>query len=264
MSVNSTTLDCGMFTLEDVSSCRPYQYPPHEHERAHMVVLLEGALVEGSDDDPRILPADELHFRPRGFSHDVRIACAPFHALVVEFKVEASSLLCSLLRVTSSEFRLPNTILGDLPHRLCQEMPRRDAPSPYVIEALLVETVAAAARAFPPQETEAVEPWLDRALTFIESRLSAHLSVDEVAAAAGVAPSTLNASFQRQKGLAVGAYIRQRRLACAASQLLQSSRSINDIALAHGFADQAHFSRRFREAFAMTPREYRRNFRGQL
>ncbi len=37
----------------------------------------------------------------------------------------------------------------------------------------------------------------------------------------------------------------------------QSHRTISEIAYAWGFADQSHFARRFREAFGMTPRDYR-------
>jgi AraC-like DNA-binding protein len=41
-----------------------------------------------------------------------------------------------------------------------------------------------------------------------------------------------------------------------------ASRTLTDIALELGFSSPAHFSTLFREAFEMTPSEYRRNFLG--
>jgi transcriptional regulator GlxA family with amidase domain len=39
-----------------------------------------------------------------------------------------------------------------------------------------------------------------------------------------------------------------------------SSKSVAEVAAATGFYDQSHFTKRFRSATGMTPRQYRRRF----
>jgi AraC family transcriptional regulator len=46
----------------------------------------------------------------------------------------------------------------------------------------------------------------------------------------------------------------------ASRQLVATKRSLADIALAAGFADQAHFSRVFKERTGMTPAKFRAAF----
>jgi AraC-like DNA-binding protein len=64
-----------------------------------------------------------------------------------------------------------------------------------------------------------------------------------------------------ESGDCVAAYIRRRRLErckAALADPLQRSRSISDLAFAWGFNDASHFGRLFREAFGLTPRDFRR------
>ncbi len=56
-------------------------------------------------------------------------------------------------------------------------------------------------------------------------------------------------------------FIRERRLERCREELSNprlANRSIGEIAYAAGFADLAHFSRRFREAYGLSPSDYRR------
>ena len=58
--------------------------------------------------------------------------------------------------------------------------------------------------------------------------------------------------------MSVGEWVRIRRLEYAREALLDGRRSISDVALAAGFADQSHLTRLFRGHFGVTPAEYRR------
>ena len=51
-------------------------------------------------------------------------------------------------------------------------------------------------------------------------------------------------------------YLLMRRLDFAREQLHQG-RSLTDVAVESGFADQAHFTRAFRSTFGLTPAHYR-------
>jgi AraC-like DNA-binding protein len=81
----------------------------------------------------------------------------------------------------------------------------------------------------------------------------------KVAAASGVSLRRLQDLF-RKFGDSVAASIWQQRLEKAAERLsdpVNRHISLSEVAFRCGFADQAHFSRRFRDQFGVSPREYR-------
>jgi AraC-like DNA-binding protein len=64
--------------------------------------------------------------------------------------------------------------------------------------------------------------------------------------------------FRDRLHTSVGGYVRMLRLQWAAHRIIETDDSIADIALEGGFADQSHFTRRFREHTGLTPGQYRR------
>ena len=54
-----------------------------------------------------------------------------------------------------------------------------------------------------------------------------------------------------------GEFVRRLRFEKARELLMSTSRPISEIALACGFTDQSHFSRRFRGEFGVTPNSFR-------
>lgn len=101
---------------------------------------------------------------------------------------------------------------------------------------------------------------LRRVKAEIEKRLcNPNLTPSLAAAAGGVSVRYANALLAEQ-GSSLERYIQQRRLEHCRHALedpLQSHRMISEIAFAWGFSDHSHFTRRFRDAFGMTPRECR-------
>jgi AraC family transcriptional regulator len=78
-----------------------------------------------------------------------------------------------------------------------------------------------------------------------------------------VHPSHLARSFRESHGCTVGEYVRQLRVARAAELLKSTSASILEIALATGFADQAHLSTVFRKWMGTSPGRYRKLLHGE-
>jgi AraC-like DNA-binding protein len=98
-------------------------------------------------------------------------------------------------------------------------------------------------------------------LGFIDRRLSDHrLCLGDIAAAHHISLRLLHKLFEEQ-GTSAGRWIRERRLERCRRDLLDPALSdlpASAIALGWGFADAAHFSRVFREAYGHPPGEYRR------
>ena len=62
--------------------------------------------------------------------------------------------------------------------------------------------------------------------------------------------------FKDLTGVTAHAYVMNKRL-IRACELLQKGESITDVYLATGFGDYSVFLRNFKNAFGMSPREYR-------
>lgn len=75
---------------------------------------------------------------------------------------------------------------------------------------------------------------------------------------AEVAPTTFRRLFKAATGKTVSEFIRQVRLTTAARILLVSNDPVGSIALQVGFEDPNHFIRVFKQAFGLTPNQYRK------
>jgi len=92
---------------------------------------------------------------------------------------------------------------------------------------------------------------------YIDVHLEKDLSVEELASHLGISPSYFARSFRSSVGLAPHAYVMRRRLLRAQELLANTDLPLIDIALATGFADQSHFSRRFHQMTGVPPRAFR-------
>jgi AraC family transcriptional regulator, positive regulator of tynA and feaB len=101
---------------------------------------------------------------------------------------------------------------------------------------------------------------VQRAKSYISANFSdPRIGPAEVASAAGVSLRQLQMLF-RENGDNIAAWIWQRRLEMASRRLSDpgcSHLSLGELAFECGFSDQAHFSRRFRNHFGLSPRDYR-------
>lgn len=95
----------------------------------------------------------------------------------------------------------------------------------------------------------------------VEARLAdPALDAEAVAVAAGVSVRYANAVLA-QEGTSITRLIQARRLTRCRRALddpLQGHRTISEIAYGWGFSDMTHFGRRFKAAFGLSPRDYRR------
>lgn len=98
-------------------------------------------------------------------------------------------------------------------------------------------------------------------LNAIGRALTGAASVEEMGAATGMRPRTLQRWFARNVGLAPRRYLRLLRFQKAFEQMAGTA-SLADHAAAQGFADQSHMARAFREMAGVPPGKARRSARG--
>jgi AraC family transcriptional regulator len=96
-----------------------------------------------------------------------------------------------------------------------------------------------------------------RALWFIESHLAEPLTLDEIAATAGVSRFHMVRAFVAATGLPVMRYVRARRLTEAACALANGAPDILKLALEADYGSHEAFTRAFRDHFGITPEAVR-------
>lgn len=121
-----------------------------------------------------------------------------------------------------------------------------------VLTLLLGRHGEAPAPAAPPRDPGKVR----RAEAAMREGLDRPLGLDELAARCGCTASHLIRLFRRERGMTPHAYLMELRL-LRAQGLLAGGADIADAALASGFSDQSHLTRRFAARFGLTPGLYR-------
>ncbi|HDZ8914352.1 TPA: AraC family transcriptional regulator [Aeromonas hydrophila] len=101
----------------------------------------------------------------------------------------------------------------------------------------------------PPQH-------LQRAAELMQDDCSSPLTLAQLSTVAGLTPSHFVRSFSRHYGMTPHAYLLDQRIRHART-LLRRGEPLAEVALASGFADQAHFQRQFKRRVAATPGHYR-------
>lgn len=91
-----------------------------------------------------------------------------------------------------------------------------------------------------------------RCALLVEQRLSDPPAPAELAALVGVSPRQLGRLFAAETGMSPGAFVTELRLRYA-RWLMGGRRTLTAIASECGFADAAHFSRRYRARFGVPP-----------
>jgi AraC-like DNA-binding protein len=98
---------------------------------------------------------------------------------------------------------------------------------------------------------------VERALWFIENRIAGDISLQAIAASAGVSSHHLARAFGAATGQSLMRYARGRRLSEAARSLSAGAPDILAVALDAGYGSHEAFTRAFREQFGVTPEECR-------
>ena len=103
------------------------------------------------------------------------------------------------------------------------------------------------------QDREALyDPKIEQALSYINEHLSGELTVELLAEQVFLSKYHFMRLFKAQTGSTVHAYVRQKRLMCAA-RLIREGVPVNKAAADSGFADYSSFHRAFRETFGINP-----------
>lgn len=127
-----------------------------------------------------------------------------------------------------------------------------------LLTALLSQLLIRAGTRLEAQKEIALPPWrLRRVRHFAEARLGESLSLDDLAAAAGLSRRHFARSFHQETGQTPHRWLMQRRLEAAQALLRDTAEPIGAIAERCGFSSQSHLTAALRAATGLTPLRWR-------
>lgn len=98
-------------------------------------------------------------------------------------------------------------------------------------------------------------------LAYIDNHFTESLTLEEIAAAAGMAPTYFSALFKKLCNIPLWHYISTRRIEKAARMILDDNfdGTMLEVALSCGFNNTANFNKAFRKCTGMTPSAYKQS-----
>jgi len=102
------------------------------------------------------------------------------------------------------------------------------------------------------------------AQVWIESNMSAQITIRELASRIGVSPRTFDRRFRAATGTSPRNYWQRQRAFLAKDLLENTNLTVGEIAYRVGYQDVGHFSRIFRREVSVGPSEYRATVRAKL
>lgn len=253
------------------SDCEAHMHPFHE-----IFYLSSGECTSFIDHNIYKFGRGDLVIVPSGCLHKTIYTGKGIHErIVISFRNEITELLesqigsalleeyCMLPGVISIPEKRRDYVISLLDKLMFEnEMP--DALSPAFIRAGLVELLLFIIRCRKYEDNVIKEIDVDNrtiqeVATYIYEHYCEHLLLEDVAWRFNMSKSFLSKRFKAATGFGFKEYIINLRIQNACKMLLDTNKSITDIAFECGFNDSNYFGDSFRKIKGVSPRAYRNN-----
>jgi AraC family transcriptional regulator len=253
-----TSREVASITLAEIMYRPGLVVPAHAHRSALCVLVMDGAMTEERGSRKIVCESGTLIFQPPDEPHAHEFLDTGGRCFVVQFGLPWMERMAALgVTESSAPVDLRRSRANWAVNQLYREFRSPDTAAQLGIEGFALALLGEIARSHARAERGARPSWLVRAVDMLHARFREDLSMAEIAAAVGVHPTHLARTFQQFYGFTMGEHLRRLRVEFARKELATTGRSLSEIALSAGFADQAHFSRVFKQLAGVTPGAFR-------
>lgn len=225
----------------------------HAHENAHITMLLAGATFEKRQRSECYRQAGEAVFFHAGEAHQNSGTLAGSQNFNLEFTpafFEAYDLTEDQIGQAIGANPLAATaFLRAYRQSLCDDPHNGDSITMAVLGLLRTRENAGNRR----------PAWVGQIADLLHDRWSEHVSLDELSRETGTHPVTISKYFTRYFGCTLSEYMRKLRVINSVALIKNTPYPLTRIAYESGFADQAHFTKAFKQITGFLPKEYRAN-----
>lgn len=217
--------------------------PRHEHESAHLCLLLGGKYLQRWPGREAELRAGQAGLYPEGHGHENLLGddgatclnlAVPDHLKPDDFQI---MLVPPALRLEADAIA-GAIALGEQPDLLG-------------LDCLAAELLGAAAK---PEEPKGFP--LGKLLDLVEG--SPEASLTDLAEGVGRHPTHVARAFRQASGMSVGNYRRRQRVRNLCIDLRTDEAPLSELAARHGYSDQAHMTRELKLFTGLSPGQWRK------
>jgi len=254
--VSSPIREISGLRLTERTYAPDFKTPSHSHPDAYFCLILDGSSTQTYGSKTRVREPFTTAFYPPNERQSESFGSAGGRI----FNVEMDSRWLDHFREYSVIGNESNDDRGGavawLMSKLYHEFRTMDHTSALMIEGLTLEIIAEASRQVAASKNR-TSRWLERAREILHAQFADNITIACLANLVGVHPVYLASSFRKHYHCTVGEYRQRLRIEFACLELSKPHSSLAEIALAAGFANQAHFSKTFKRLMGTTPAKYR-------
>ena len=263
------------------------EFPLHSHGFNELVIILKGTALHVIDEHAVPVRSGDVFVIARDHIHQYRdlhgLALANilfdaealkmeqwdlrtlpgFHALFsIEPTFRVQHKLQSRLQLAERQLNHVNSLLRNLTY----ETANRSPGYRVMASGLFMQLAVYLSRCYSSETTEESIGLLriGDAIAHIETHYTENMTLEELAEKSHLSKRHFQRIFHDCMGRSPIDHLMHVRIQKAVELLRSTERSITEIAFDSGFQDSNYFARCFRKIMNQTPRDYRRQFRGNL
>lgn len=217
----------------------------HCHESFHLSAILKGGNLESRQRaDIPVLPGMILAYHP-GEIHRNRFTQFPSKNLNLEIK----DVFFKEYNLTPLNWNINDSSNYFSLLKIYKELETKDSYTQSEVLVLLMSMF------LKKEALNAKATWLNKLKEIIDDRWSEFISLEDLSTELQMHPVTISKYFRKYYQCTLSDYMRMVKVEKALQMLLQSKKSVTQIAFECGFADQSHMTRLLKQYTSFKPKQ---------
>lgn len=256
------------------------EFPPHWHQAAEVVYVLDESLKIGVNSDTYTLNTRDIMLISGGDVHYFEPQPRQVNRFILHFEMAFFESFASVVkdkRFTRILLKESDTVEGDSEvcvHRILEdqilgilnENEKKREGYKIALKARLFDILVILLRHIPMEPYSLHEKnrhlnrleRLENVFRFVEQNFSSNITLEEISAVANFSVYYFTRFFKEATGMTFGKYVNNYRVAKAAEYLIDTNDSITEVVFKSGFGSIKTFNRVFKQLKGCSPSQYKK------